>query len=1623
MVCRQTKGAFALAALLVVLVVGGAWAGTAGAADSDDSFGDGVQVTVTVAPTGESFQSNGTMEIFVGAFNDTEPKIGVGGEQLNVSVHRPDGTTEYFDVTTDAEGRAQVDYDLSVASRGNGTYDVVVERANGTTRAEVSTTVGPTIAAAERDYETVPMGSTTDFDFLVRNGEFGQSGEPVNISVEAPNGTVVQTRQVTTDEAGFASIDVTPTQTGQYDVTAELVSTGATATHSATANEYVLRTSAFELDEAIAGYRSYYGGYIVDGDGPVANTDLVVAVTNDSGVEIENETVTTGPGGFFFADFLTNDTSVDVSIQTANGTVVVDRDYVGVDDPYPGGGGGSGPGAAGVELSVSTRESAIVPGSNVTLDIEATDNGSALAGQTVTVFPRMDYDGAPLASRTVTTDENGAAVVTFEVPSGADGAEVDGVAAMEYNGSLVTDSLYGDVEAYEIDFDTPYGAGVGQQVNLSVQAVRADTGEGVEGVPLQFNALRAGDTIDTYATGEMVTNATGVGTASISVPRDVEPYSAIARSTRYYEPGSVYRVNVFDLPGSMTIDSGAVNEFGRPVASPGEEISIDFATPNGTAASGIAFASFDHNNSNTYANGNAIVDVSAGTNATMTIPAYAESDSWVNVVVWAADQQGNYYTAERAIEVNASGGGDQPLDVDLAATPSTAESGTNVTLDATASESVVEYRWDVDGDGTDEETTSGSTLTFVANETGSYTASVTAVASDGDTASATAGFTVVDTTPPTAIVDGPASIATGEQVSFDASASADNSYIANYTWTVTNGGQTVRERTTQQATTSFTFAQTGAYNLSLTATDSAGNANTTTVPFTVVASANLATTVEVQERQRYGEAIAANVSVTNTGSENATTPFRVQYTYSGTTHENGTPREASGNLTISQSVDAGATVQRTVLLSDWVTTNRVTGDVTFEAVADPDGNVSEARDADNDDSAGFTVTYPDLATTVSSSTVATAATNTTIYAYVHNEGTASSATTNATVTVTDDTGSVVQSDTVSVGALAPERRNRTRITPALAAGEYTVTATVDDPTFPAGNHSTTTVQVESYNLTASDARVPAELEVGQNTTVAFTYRPNDVAPVNATLTLEGSGLAFQNETGDSLTKTIVPTANRPNVVTYDLQAVDVTNQSTQLAFRVNETGGADAASLTAATNVTVVTETVSNTASLTHEASTTSTNLTIYDSGVTEDHELTVSVQAGSHGRTLEGLEYLVEYPYGCVEQTTSAFLGALNTDQYYRDRPDATIAEQFQQRINDSIAEGIQRLNGSGIRAQQPDGSWNMWGQSGAPGDTFYSVYALYGTSEVANDPIYGPKNEESLDGVDFDQAVAWLNDEDQNADGSFSADAYIDDAPAMTGFTIVAVNNTARTERVTSETRANITELQAEGTSYLLAQRNASSGAWNDGDARSTALAVRGLQIALDNGVAAETAANESEIQAAIDDGRQWLIDTQRADGSWEPYHDSAYWSTEGDTSVTTAYALLALSETGMDANNDTITSGTEYLIDVYETDGSWGYPRATAISIEALDRLTSGATNGTMTVDLSSDAGTVQETVTVNGTTPERTITLDQSQLETLRGSGNGTTTVEVTVSDQGSSGTIVVGVETTQEIVVDQGGGSQ
>ncbi len=152
--------------------------------------------------------------------------------------------------------------------------------------------------------------------------------------------------------------------------------------------------------------------------------------------------------------------------------------------------------------------------------------------------------------------------------------------------------------------------------------------------------------------------------------------------------------------------------------------------------------------------------------------------------------------------------------------------GTTVSFDGSGSSDnlgIAGYTWDF-GDGS---STSGVSGSHTYPNAGSYVATLTVWDYSGNPASATRTVTVRDTQAPVPRGGGDRTVDEGQPLFFDASASTDNVEVTGYAW---NFGDNATATT---ATATHVYARPGTYSASLTVTDAAGNAATSTFTVTV----------------------------------------------------------------------------------------------------------------------------------------------------------------------------------------------------------------------------------------------------------------------------------------------------------------------------------------------------------------------------------------------------------------------------------------------------------------------------------------------------------------------------------------------------------------------------------------------------------------------------------------------------------------------------------------------------------------------------------------------------------------------------------------------------------------------
>lgn len=161
---------------------------------------------------------------------------------------------------------------------------------------------------------------------------------------------------------------------------------------------------------------------------------------------------------------------------------------------------------------------------------------------------------------------------------------------------------------------------------------------------------------------------------------------------------------------------------------------------------------------------------------------------------------------------------------------------------------------------------------------------------------------------------------------------------------------------------------------------------------------------------------------------------------------------------------------------------------------------------------------------------------------------------------------------------------------------------------------------------------------------------------------------------------------------------------------------------------------------------------------------LTISVTPSLAAAALDAIPYLIEYPYGCTEQTMSRFLPAAVTARTLGDLglDEAAVVGRMFGGIDPShlppIAgdrPGIAELDGV-VRAglnrlaslQRPDGSWPWWG--GGQSDAFMTAYVVWGFQQAAAAEV-------AIDPAMIESGAGWLRGELVNAQNDPDLQAWL--------------------------------------------------------------------------------------------------------------------------------------------------------------------------------------------------------------------------------------------------------------------------
>jgi PGF-CTERM protein len=336
------------------------------------------------------------------------------------------------------------------------------------------------------------------------------------------------------------------------------------------------------------------------------------------------------------------------------------------------------------------------------------------------------------------------------------------------------------------------------------------------------------------------------------------------------------------------------------------------------------------------------------------------------VILQVEDSAGQMARAEESVVIEQSGGG---LSAAFDWTPAEPDVGEQISFDASGSTGdIVEYRWDLNGDGTVDVTTTSPTTTRSYDASGPQSVVLEIEDTSGQTDLAVGQIAVggdeSDGTDLSATVelqsDQPM---TGEEVTFDASASTGD--IAEYRWDFDGDGTT--DATTTAPTESYTYDESGAKTVILQIADGDGQTAQTALPIAVTGGSE-ALSVSLDWRPT-APAVNAQVSFDVSGSTGDIVEYRWDFDGDGTvdattsdpatTHRYETAGERTVVLEAVTSDGQTARTEETVVVDapaedlsaafDWTPAEPETGqEVSFDASGST-GPIAEYRwDVDGD---------------------------------------------------------------------------------------------------------------------------------------------------------------------------------------------------------------------------------------------------------------------------------------------------------------------------------------------------------------------------------------------------------------------------------------------------------------------------------------------------------------------------------------------------------------------------------------------------------------------------------------------------------------------------------------------------
>jgi CD109 antigen len=313
--------------------------------------------------------------------------------------------------------------------------------------------------------------------------------------------------------------------------------------------------------------------------------------------------------------------------------------------------------------------------------------------------------------------------------------------------------------------------------------------------------------------------------------------------------------------------------------------------------------------------------------------------------------------------------------------------------------------------------------------------------------------------------------------------------------------------------------------------------------------------------------------------------------------------------------------------------------------------------------------------------------------------------------------------------------------------------------------------------------------------------------------------------------------------------------------------------------------------------------------------------------QTIEGLEGLIQMPFGCGEQNMIVFAPDVYITKYLQES--GQLKPEIMAKAEKLMITGYQRQ----LTYRRSDGSFSAFGQSDDEGSLFLTAFVLKGFAE-AEDLIF-------IDDAILDEAADWLISH-QNSDGSFEPVGFVhhqemlgglEGKDALTAYTAIALMEYGET--ISS----------AKAVAYL---EDVLGGL---DDPYTVAITAYALELA---GSASSDDAYQMLMELAIEDenGLHWgggdVVETDYP----RQYSQSA-------DIETTAYATLALIKHG-DAFN--ASRAAKWLVSQRNAYGGFGSTQDTVMALQALIEYSTGTrADVDLTVTIETSESTIEKTIT--------------------------------------------------------------